>query len=184
MNGRYRGQSPVTIPLSPDIDYEIGLSKAGYGSTNRRVRLEAAASREIEVDLTARVGEVTVAVLPDDATVYVDGQARGSGSVTLNLSSAPHRLEVKKGGYASFARSVTPRPGYPQTIQVRLLSDAEVTAAQYREFDDDLTGSGTAPCRGRLVHYGHVATRAGQAGQRSAVAGDTDESRSTSAPKK
>lgn len=128
VNGRYRGQSPVTIPLSPDIDYEIGLSKAGYGSTNRRIRLEAAASREIEVDLTARVGEVTVAVLPDDATVYVDGQARGSGTVTLNLSSAPHRLEVKKGGYASFARSVTPRPGYPQTIQVRLLSDAEVIA--------------------------------------------------------
>ncbi len=128
VNGRYRGQSPVTIALSPDVNYEIGLSKAGYGTASRRVRLEAAASEEISVDMTARVGEVTVAVLPDDATVYVDGQARGSGTVTLNLSSAPHRLEVKKDGYASFARSVTPRPGYPQTIRVRLLSDAEVVA--------------------------------------------------------
>ncbi len=128
VNGRYRGQSPVTIALSPDVNYEIGLSKAGYGTASRRVRLEAAASEEISVDMTARVGEVTVAVLPGDATVYVDGQARGSGTVTLNLSSAPHRLEVKKDGYASFARSVTPRPGYPQTIQVRLLSDAEVLA--------------------------------------------------------
>ena len=128
VNGRYRGQSPVTIALSPDIDYEIGLSKAGYGSTSRQVRLEAAASEEITVDMTARVGEVTVQVLPGDATVYVDGQARGSGNVTLRLSSAPHNLEVKRSGYASFARSVTPRPGYPQTIQVRLLSDAEVLA--------------------------------------------------------
>ena len=128
VNGRYRGQSPVTIALSPDVNYEVGLSKAGYGSASRRVRLEAAASEEITVDMTARVGEVTVAVLPGDATVYVDGQARGSGTVTLRLSSAPHRLEVKKGGYATFARSVTPRPGYPQTIQVRLLSDAEVLA--------------------------------------------------------
>jgi formylglycine-generating enzyme required for sulfatase activity len=128
VNGRYRGQSPVTIALSPDVDYEIGLSKAGYGSTSRRVRLEAAASEEITVDMTARVGEVTVAVSPDDATVYIDGQARGSGTVTLRLSSAPHRLEVRKDGYAAFARSVTPRPGYPQTIQVRLLSDAEVLA--------------------------------------------------------
>jgi len=128
VNGRYRGQSPVTIALSPDIDYEIGLSKAGYGSTTKRIRLEAAAAEEITVDMTARTGEVTVAVLPDDATVYVDGQARGSGTVTLNLSSAPHRLEVKKDGYASFSRSVTPRPGYPQTIQVRLLSDAEIVA--------------------------------------------------------
>jgi formylglycine-generating enzyme required for sulfatase activity len=128
VNGRYRGQSPVTIALSPDVNYEIGLSKAGYGSATRRVRLEAAASEEITVDMTARVGEVTVAVLPGDANVFVDGQARGSGTVTLKLSSAPHRLEVKKEGYASFARSVTPRPGYPQTIQVRLLSDAEVLA--------------------------------------------------------
>jgi formylglycine-generating enzyme required for sulfatase activity len=128
VNGRYRGQSPVTIPLSPDIDYEIGLSRAGYGSTTRRVRLEAAASEEIEIDMTARVGEVTVAVLPGDATVYIDGQARGNGTVTLKLSSAPHKLEVKKGGYASFARDVTPRPGYPQTIEVRLLSDAEIVA--------------------------------------------------------
>lgn len=128
VNGRYRGQSPVTVDLSPQIDYSIELSKAGYGSTSRQVRLEAAAAEEITVDLTARVGEVTVAVLPGDATVYIDGQARGTGTVTLSLSSAPHQLEVKKDGYAAFARSVTPRPGYPQTINVRLLSEAEVQA--------------------------------------------------------
>ena len=128
VNGRYRGQSPVTIPLSPDVDYEIGLSKAGYGATTRKVRLQAAASEEITVDLTARVGEVTVAVLPGDATVYVDGRARGTGTVTLQLSSAPHQLEVRRDGYQTFARSVTPRPGYPQTINVRLLSDAELAA--------------------------------------------------------
>lgn len=128
VNGRYRGQSPVTIALSPDVNYEIGLSKAGYGSASRRIRLAAAASEEITVDMTARVGEVTVAALPADATIFVDGQARGTGTVTLNLSSAPHSLQVKRDGYAEFSRSVTPRPGYPQTINVRLLSDAEILA--------------------------------------------------------
>lgn len=128
VNGRYRGQSPVTIPLSPDIDYEIGLSKAGYGTATRNVRLAAAAREEITVDMTARTGEVTVAALPGDATVYVDGQARGTGTVKLNLPSAPHRLEVRRDGYAPFSRNVTPRPGYPQTIDVRLLSEAELAA--------------------------------------------------------
>jgi len=128
VNGRYRGQSPVTIALSPGINYEIGLSKAGYGTTVRKVRLEAAASEEITVDLTARVGEVTVAALPGDATIYIDGRARGTGTVTLNLSSAPHRLEVKRDGYQTFSRSVTPRPGYPQEIPVRLMSNAEIAA--------------------------------------------------------
>ena len=128
VDGRYRGQSPVTIALSPGVDYEIGLSKAGYGSTTRNVRLEAAASREITVDMTARTGEVTVQALPGDATIYIDGQARGTGNVTLKLTAAPHQLEVRRDGYATFARTVTPRPGYPQKIPVRLLSDAEVAA--------------------------------------------------------
>lgn len=128
VNGRYRGQSPVTIALSPDVNYRIGLSKAGYGSATRQVRLEAAASEEITVDMTARVGEVTVSALPGDATIYVDGQARGTGTVTMQLSSAPHTLEVKKDGYSAFSRSLTPRPGYPQTINVRLLSEAEILA--------------------------------------------------------
>ena len=129
VNGRYRGQSPVNLSLSPDINYEIGMSKAGYGVASQKVRLTAAASEEITVDLTARTGRVTVRSYPSDATVYVDGRQRGTGTVTLNLSSAPHRIEVRRRGYESFGRSITPRPGYPQTVQVRLRSEEEIKQA-------------------------------------------------------
>jgi hypothetical protein len=54
VNGRYRGQSPITLSLAPDIDYEIGLSKAGYGVTRRNLRLESNASDSITVDLMQR----------------------------------------------------------------------------------------------------------------------------------
>jgi formylglycine-generating enzyme required for sulfatase activity len=129
VNGRYRGQSPLTLDLAPDVNYEIGLSKAGYGITSRKVRLQAAASDSITVDLTARTGTLTVNVQPADATVYVDGQARGTGSTTLSLSSAPHRIEVRKSGYESWSRTVTPRPGYPQTLSASLRSMAEIERA-------------------------------------------------------
>jgi formylglycine-generating enzyme required for sulfatase activity len=126
VNGRYRGQSPITIALSPDVDYDIGLSKAGYGSAVRQVRLGAAASRAITVDMTARVGTVTVRAAPEDAEILVDGRPQGSGSAVLNLSSAPHTLEVRKDGYQTYSRSITPRPGYPQTVDVRLVTEEEV----------------------------------------------------------
>ncbi len=122
VNGRYRGQSPLTLSLSPDIDYEIGMSKAGYGVTSRSVRLQSAASESITVDLTARVGTVTVNVDPSDATVYVDGNARGTGKTILRLSSAPHRIEVKRQGFRDWSNTVTPRPGYPQTVNASLRS--------------------------------------------------------------
>ena len=144
VNGRYRGQSPIRLALSPDINYEIGLSKAGYGATTRRVRLEAAASEAITVDLTARVGEVTVNATPKEAAIYIDGRARGTGSMTLKLSSAPHQLEVRLDGHETFSRSVTPRPGYPQTIQVRLLSAEEVLA---RGTSNSVTTSQGQPMR-------------------------------------
>lgn len=126
VNGNYRGQSPITLALSPDTDYDIGLSKAGYGSAVRQVRLAAAASQELLVDMTARTGTVTVSAQPADATILVNGQARAEGSATLELPAAPHRIEVRKDGYQTFSRDVTPRPGYPQAIEVRLLSEEEV----------------------------------------------------------
>lgn len=130
VDGRYRGQSPLGLALSPGIDYVIGLSKAGYGSTSRRVRLSAAASDSITVDLSARTGRVTVNVSPSDATVYVDGRAQGNGTKTLNLSSAPHRIEVKKTGYESWSRAITPRPGYPQTMTARLRSLEDIARSK------------------------------------------------------
>ena len=122
VNGRYRGQSPLTLSLSPNVDYQIGMSKAGYGVTSRRFRLESAASESVTVDLSARLGTVTVSVQPADATVYVDGRSRGTGKTSLRLSSAPHRIEVKRQGYQPWTRTITPRPGYPQTLSARLRS--------------------------------------------------------------
>jgi len=138
VNGRYRGQSPLKLDLSPGIDYRIGLSKAGYGATERQVRLRAAASESITVDLSARVGKLTVAASPADAVIVIDGRERGSGTMTFSLSSAPHVLEVRKSGYETFKRSVTPRPGYPQSIQVTLLSDEE---ARLRSVSSTMTNS-------------------------------------------
>ncbi len=122
VNGRYRGQSPITLSLTPDVDYDIGLSKAGYGVTKRSLRLQSNASESITVDLSARLGTVTVEVQPQDATVYVDGRARGQGKTTVRLSSTPHTVEVRRQGHQSWSRMVTPRPGYPQTLSARLRS--------------------------------------------------------------
>ena len=122
VNGRYRGQSPISLSLSPDIDYRIGMSKAGYGVTTRNIRLQSAASDSMTVDLSARLGSITVNVRPADATVYVDGRARGKGKTTVRLSSAPHKIEVRRPGFQTWTRTITPRPGYPQTVTASLRS--------------------------------------------------------------
>ncbi|MDJ0910614.1 MAG: PEGA domain-containing protein [Woeseiaceae bacterium] len=130
VNGRYRGQAPLTLDLEPDVSYEIGLSRAGYGSTSRTVRLQSAASETITVDLTARTGTVTVNVSPPDAIVTVGGRSQGPGSTTLRLSSAPQRITVSKPGYETWTRTVTPRPGYPQTLNASLRSEEAIARSR------------------------------------------------------
>jgi len=116
----------LTLSLSPGIDYDIGLSKAGYGVSKRSVRLEPASTESITVDLTAKLGTVTVNVQPEDAAVYVDGRPSGKGRTTLRLPAAPHSIEVRRPGYLSWSRTVTPRPGYPQTLSASLRSEEAV----------------------------------------------------------
>jgi formylglycine-generating enzyme required for sulfatase activity len=140
VNGRYRGQSPLTLSLTPDVDYQIGMSKAGYGVTSRNLRLQSAASESITVDLSARVGTVTVNVEPADATVYVDGRARGTGNTIVRLSSAPHRIEVKRQGFRDWSSTITPRPGYPQTVTASLRSLAAIARASVARTEQTSVG--------------------------------------------
>lgn len=140
VNGRYRGQSPLTLALAPDVTYELGLSKAGYGSTSRQVRLQSAASESITVDLSARTGTVTINVSPTDASIYVDGRVHGQGSTTLKLSSAPHRIEVRKTGYETWARTITPRPGYPQTLSARIRSNEAIARSKVETVVESVDG--------------------------------------------
>lgn len=162
VNGRYRGQSPITLSLSPGIDYEIGMSKAGYGVTSRSLRLESAASDSITVDLSARLGTVTVTVQPQDATVYVDGRARGNGKTTVRLSSAPHRIEVRRQGYRSWTRTITPRPGYPQTLSARLRSLEAVARDSVAQTEDTAAGQTMRRIEGATFSMGASRAQAGR----------------------
>jgi len=162
VNGRYRGQSPLKLSLTPDIDYKIGMSKAGYGVTSRNLRLESAASESITVDLTARVGTVTLNVAPADATVYVDGRARGTGKTIVRLSSAPHRIEVKRRGFRDWSTTITPRPGYPQTLTAKLRSLAAIARDSVARTEQTAAGQTMLRVEGGTFSMGASRAEAGR----------------------
>ncbi|MEO1037153.1 MAG: SUMF1/EgtB/PvdO family nonheme iron enzyme [Pseudomonadota bacterium] len=120
VDGQYRGQSPLDIALSPDVEYVVQLSKAGYGRTSRLVKLGAAEGEELFVDLSARSGIVNLDVRPVDAEIFVNGQRQSDGKRELRLPAAPHRIVIRRAGYAEWTDTVTPRPGFPQRVAVRL----------------------------------------------------------------
>ena len=120
LDGRYAGTTPTTLALSPSREHRITVSKRGYGTANRSVRLEPAEVRSLAVGLSAEVGQVTLEVQPRDAVLSIEGQTIGPAHGKHALPAAPTLLEIKRDGFEPAQRWVTPRPGFEQTLTVAL----------------------------------------------------------------
>ncbi len=153
VNGEYRGRTPVTVEVTADQPSEIKVSSPGYRSESQKVTLAAEAQQSLNFSLNAITGVIKVRSTPEDALLYVNGQAKGPANQNLTLVAKPQTIEVRKDGYASFSKTVTPKPGFAQVVNVRLLTKREAYLAQ---FDEEIeTGGGQ---RMRLIRVGPTFT--------------------------
>jgi len=128
--GRYRGRTPIDVELSPGVDYEVNVSRAGYEPSRRVLRVKPGERVAMNLNLKPIPGEVTVKGEPADAQLFIDGEARGAANQTLSLPSAELTLEVRRAGFQTFTTKVTPQPGFPRVVEYRLLTPDQVRAAR------------------------------------------------------
>ncbi|TNE76430.1 MAG: PEGA domain-containing protein [Gammaproteobacteria bacterium] len=133
VNGQYRGTTPLEVELQPDQSHQLALFYNGYQTARRSLTLAAGEQQDIEISLKANLGEVRVLATPDDAVVWIDGVQRGTQGQTFKLSARPHRIELRKPGYASITRTVTPQPGLDQVVRVNLLTEQQARWASVPE---------------------------------------------------
>lgn len=129
VNGQYRGRTPLVLTLEVEQAAQLAISRLGYQTMQRTLRLAPGARVRERIVLEAQIGEVAVTGTPADAQLFVDGIARGAANQLLRLPAAPTRLEVRRDGLEPFATTVTPRVGFRQEVRFALLSAAERRAA-------------------------------------------------------
>lgn len=129
VDGAFRGETPLQLDLPAGRAHRLKLSKAGHDDAEASVSLARGEARTLELPLAPQLGEVQVVAEPADAEVAVDGEGRGHAGQTLRLSAAPHEIEVRREGYETQRARVTPRPGFPQTLRLRLRSQKEAVVA-------------------------------------------------------
>lgn len=120
VDGRVRGQTPVTVTLPPGKDHEIRLSKPGYRPVTRRLSVAADSGRRLVVEMQPEIGEVAIVTQPPGATLTVDGEPIGTAPRSVELPARAHRVVATLEGYSRAARTVTPRPGFPQELEIAL----------------------------------------------------------------
>ncbi len=129
VDGRFRGTTPLSVELSKGASYDIRLTKAGYEAANRAIDVDDSKDRSLTIELRPRIGIVTIVSDPPDAELIVDGRRRGNASQELRLTATAHRIEIRKNGFEPFVIEVTPKPGFPQYLEVNLLTPEEAVLA-------------------------------------------------------
>ncbi len=120
VGGAYRGRTPVEIVVRPETPLPIVLARDGYESATSSVTLAPGEKRALDFALRAVLGEVTVQGTPSNAEVLAGGQVIGRLGQTFKLPSATQPIDVRATGYRTRRVEITPRPGLPQVIEVRL----------------------------------------------------------------
>ena len=138
LNGEYRGNSPITLNVAPNQAQSLKVYKAGYRLLEQSVSLKPDQVESKQLALKADLVAVNVSVSPSDAEVYVDGVKKGQGSLTLNLTTLPHTISVRKSGYVTQNDDLVPTPGQKQVVNVTLLTKE---AHYWAQIPDDYTNA-------------------------------------------
>lgn len=117
---KFIGLTPLVIDLSPGNNHVVQISKAGYEKATRTVQVPSAGAKDLNVNLKPREGTVRFLVEPADTELLVNGKSRGAVPEQLHMIAVEHALEFKKKGYRSYRTRITPRPGFPQQLNVVL----------------------------------------------------------------
>ena len=120
LDGDFQGQTPLTLQVSPGRAHRLEVFKSGYQRYNGTVELPVGGRDQRAVTLQAQLGEVRLRISPANATVRINGKALARGAQTLSLPAVEHSIDISLDGYTSVRRSVTPRPGLPQLVEVTL----------------------------------------------------------------
>lgn len=128
-DGQFVGTTPVDVTMSPNINHQIVLRRAGYQPSEFKAALEKGSTEQKIITLKPTLGDVNVQITPANARITVNGIDKGAGSTTLSLPSVEHTIVISASGYASVERKVTPRAGLAQRLKIDLLTEEEARKA-------------------------------------------------------
>lgn len=101
----------ITPGRAYDVDsgvpQQVVYFNAGYKSEKRTVTLEPNQQKTVEIILEPDIGKVEIKSTPA-SDVYVNGKKMGTSPATLNLPAVPTEIELRKDGYRTVKKRITP----------------------------------------------------------------------------
>jgi PKD repeat protein len=138
LDGKNKGQTPVTISDLSTGDHTAKLTKSGYWDFSQTVHIDAGQTTPLDVSLVLSSqptfsqtsatptpyqpvtgGAIVITSNPPGANVYLDGKSSGTTPVTLqNVNPGSHTILLTMQGYSDASRSVDVSAGSQNQISV------------------------------------------------------------------
>jgi formylglycine-generating enzyme required for sulfatase activity len=122
IDGEFRGRTPLQLRLSPGRAHRLTLTKPGYETVTNDLSVAADSGRRLNLTLAPQYGAVEVRSTPPSAAIVVDGEQKGTTPSTLQLTAVGHVIELAHAGFAPQRVQLTPRPGFPQKVELTLVA--------------------------------------------------------------
>ena len=128
VDGRFRGEAPSRIAVSPDRDHRVTVMKAGYAPRTATARAAPDEVSNLALQLEPELADINLITEPADAELLVNGQPAGNATQRLSLPTHEHEIIVRKAGYATYRTVVTPRKGIDKHLRITLKTAAQMAA--------------------------------------------------------
>lgn len=133
LNGEFRGQTPLTLSVTPLQNHQLRLSRAGYRPINEDLQLQLSQNDSKSYQLQPILGRLLARVEPASAELYVNDQLVGRGSQELELPATQQTIRVEAQGYQSQVQQVIPNPEVEQLLSFNLLTVEQAAWAELPE---------------------------------------------------
>ncbi len=118
----------AALQIAANTAHQISYLKDGYAGALRNVTLSAGENQLVTIKLQPNIGKVEVYTDPA-AEVFINGKSRGMAPLNLELIATPHTIELRKPGYRSVRKTITPSSESTTRIRETLQTEQAATLA-------------------------------------------------------
>ncbi|MCG8685093.1 MAG: SUMF1/EgtB/PvdO family nonheme iron enzyme [Desulfobacterales bacterium] len=112
----------INFKVDATVSHDLVYMKPGFYRQKQTISPAPDEKVNLKFHLKPEIGKVVVTSTPA-AFLHVDGRNLGTTPVTLSLPAIPQKITLKKSGYRSVDRTVIPRGGAVQKINVHLVTE-------------------------------------------------------------
>ncbi len=117
------------IPVAAGSEVQLVATQPGYTRYTRTLSLATQEEKELSITLLEQRGKIEVTATPE-GEVRVNGKSVGQTPVHLDLLAVNQLIEIRKSGYRTVSRNITPQTGKTQSIHATLLSEKDARIAE------------------------------------------------------